>query len=73
MIPPYQTEAMNCIACGAVSLHPVDVIKMKEEGTSERSSVEKNPKNEKCKSAETILLLGFNWRSLKNRQLSKDF
>ena len=68
MIPPFQGEAMNCIACGAcVVACPVDVIRMKEQG-DERTIIrwKRTLKMKQCKIAGTISPPGFNWRSSEN-------
>jgi bidirectional [NiFe] hydrogenase diaphorase subunit len=76
MIPPFQGEAMNCIACGAcVVICPVDVIKMKEEG-DERTIIrwKRTLKMKKCKICGNYFAPWFQVEKFREQaKLSKDF
>ncbi len=76
MIPPFQGEAMNCIACGAcVITCPVDVIHMKEEG-DERTIVrwKRSLKMKKCKICGNTFAPWFQLEKFREQaKLSKDF
>jgi NADH dehydrogenase/NADH:ubiquinone oxidoreductase subunit G len=76
MIPPFQGEAMSCIACGAcVVACPVDVIKMKEEG-DERTIVrwKRTLKMKKCKVCGNTFAPLFQLEKFREKvKLPKDF
>jgi len=76
MIPPFQGEAMNCIACGAcVIACPVDVIKMKEEG-DERTILrwKRTLKMKRCKVCGNYFAPWFQLEKFREKaKLPKDF
>ncbi len=76
MIPPFQGEAMNCIACGAcVIACPVDVIKMKEEG-DERTILrwKRTLKMKQCKVCGNYFAPWFQLEKFREKaKLPKDF
>lgn len=76
MIPPFQGEAMNCIACGAcVVACPVDVIRMKEQG-DERTIVrwKRTLKMKKCKVCGNYFAPWFQLEKFREQtQLPKEF
>lgn len=76
MIPPFQEEAANCIACGAcVVVCPVDVIRMKEEG-DERTIVrwKRTLKMKQCKICGNYFAPSFQLEKFKEQaKLPKDF
>ena len=76
MIPPFQGEAMSCIACGAcVVICPVNVIGMKEQG-DERTITrwKRTLKMKKCKVCENYFAPLFQLEKFREQaKLSKDF
>ncbi len=76
MIPPFQGEAMNCIACGAcVVACPVDVIRMKEEG-AERTIIrwKRTLKMKKCKTCGNYFAPWFQLEKFREKaKLPKNF
>jgi len=76
MIPPFQGEAMSCIACGAcVIICPVDVIRMKEEG-DERTIIrwKRTLKMRQCKVCGNYFAPWFQLEKFKEQaKLPKDF
>jgi len=76
MIPPYLSEAMNCIACGAcVVACPVNVIQMKEDG-DQRTIVrwKRTLQMKKCKICGNTFAPWFQLEKFKEKaKLPKDF
>jgi len=76
MIPPYQAEAMSCIACGAcVVACPVNVIGMKEQG-DERTILrwKRTLKLKKCKVCGNTFAPWFQLEKFREKaKLPKDF
>ena len=76
MIPPFQGEAMSCIACGAcVVACPVDVIRMKEQG-DERTIIrwKRTLKMKQCKICGNYFAPWFQLEKFREHaKLPKDF